>query len=93
MMMVNVVYEVYVCSMPPIDEHYFPLFVRLVIVGDVATVERDGVSGVELLLFDETVPTFSHHVALATVPIGVTKPPRLAVSVLEIQRRAVLIVF
>lgn len=78
--------------MPPVDKQYVLSFLRFVVLGDVATVERDGVSVVEFLLFDETAPSFGHHVALATVPIRVTKPPHLAVFVLEIQQRAGLIV-
>ncbi|WZZ39280.1 hypothetical protein YC2023_035539 [Brassica napus] len=80
--------------MPPVNEKYVLSFLRFVIVGDVSTVERDDVSALEFHFFDETTPSFSHHVALATAPIrfsaccfGITSrfsfPTSLGVSTLS----------
>lgn len=91
-MIVNVVYEVCVGSMPPVNEKYVLSFLRFVIVGDVSTVERDDVSALEFHFFDETTPSFSHHVALATAPIRVAEPSHLSGSVFKVQYRTGLIV-
>ncbi|WZZ56139.1 hypothetical protein YC2023_056246 [Brassica napus] len=53
-------------SSPPIDKQ--------AAVSD-TSLERDNISGVKLLVFNETAPTFSHDIALATVPVRVTEPP------------------
>jgi len=62
---------------PPSDE-------EAVGVGAVA-LEQDNVAGVEALVLDVAAPPFGQHVALAAVPVGVTKPPALTRLVLETQ--------
>lgn len=56
-----------------------------------SSLERDYVAGVELFLLHKPAPPFGHHVALAAVPVGVPKPPRLPVPVLEIQQKPFLV--
>ncbi|PON49448.1 hypothetical protein PanWU01x14_230320 [Parasponia andersonii] len=72
-------------SSPPINE-------QTALTGLTNTaLERHNVTGIKLLLLDETAPSFSHHIALAAVPVGVPKPPRLAVSVLEVEEEALAV--
>lgn len=52
------------------------------------TLKRDDVSGIEFLLFHKPAPPFCHHVALTAVPVGVSEPPWLPASVLEIEQKS-----
>jgi len=56
-----------------------------------ATLERDNVTCIQLLLLHKTAPPFCHHIALAAVPIRISEPPHLPIPVLEIQEQTLLV--
>ncbi|PQP94698.1 hypothetical protein Pyn_15803 [Prunus yedoensis var. nudiflora] len=75
----------HIWAAPPVNKK--PVFPQL----PKASLEGDDVSGVELLLLDESAPALCHHIALAAVPVGVSKPPWLPIPVLEIEQKPLLV--
>ncbi|KAG5557681.1 hypothetical protein RHGRI_007806 [Rhododendron griersonianum] len=52
--------------------------------------KRNDIGGVELLLLDEPDPPFGQDVALAAVPVRVTEPSWLPVTILEVQEESLV---
>jgi hypothetical protein len=43
-----------------------------------SSLKKHNVTSSQFFLLDKSAPTFGEHIALATVPVGVSKPPVLA---------------
>ena len=69
----------------PVDEKAIPSGIAN------ATVKGNDVACIELFVLNKTAPTFSHHVALAAIPVRVTKAPGLSIRVLKVQDEALVV--